>query len=93
MRDREILVSQMVFDIKYCIKFFAHFEEDGKELFIYEYCKGGDLTELKNKQADKRFNEVKGKPLINQMVSAISELHKRRIVHRDIKPDNIFLTD
>ena len=48
MRDREILVSKMVQDIRYCCKFIAHFEENGKEYFIYEFCKKGDLTSLKN---------------------------------------------
>ena len=49
MRDREILVSKLVFDIKYCINFYAYFEEDGVENFVYELCTGGDLTSLLSK--------------------------------------------
>ena len=93
MRDRELLVSQMVFDIDYCIKFYTHFEQDGKEFYVYELCSGGDLTELKNQQPDNRFSEVTAKKFVEQISHSINEMHKRRIVHRDIKPDNIFISD
>ena len=93
MRDRELLVSNMVFDINFCIKFYVHFEQDGKEYFVYELCKGGDLTEFKNKQPKNRFTEVTAKVFIEQISHSINEMHKLRIVHRDIKTDNIFMTD
>ena len=93
MRDREILVSQMVFDIDYCIKFYVHFEQNGKEYFVYEFCSGGDLTAMKSEQPEQRFTEVSGKKFIEQMAYSIYEMHKKRIVHRDIKPDNVFITD
>ena len=67
IRDREILVSQMVFDIKYCIKFYAHFEENGKEYFVYELATGGDLSSLKMRQPKKRFDEVTAKWFITMI--------------------------
>ena len=47
MRDREVRVSDLVFDIEGCIKFFRHMENDVKDFFFYEVCKGGNLGELK----------------------------------------------
>ena len=64
MRDREILVSKMVFDIDFCVKFYAHFEQNNKEYYIYEFCKGGDLTEMKGRQPNQRFTEVTSKTFI-----------------------------
>ena len=58
VRDRELLVSKMVFPIDYCVKFYGHFEQHCKEYFIYEFCSGGDLKELQLKQPQKRFTEV-----------------------------------
>ena len=93
MRDREILVSEMVFDVPYCIKFFTHFEENGKEYFVYEIANGGDLTSLKNRQPKKRFTEVSARKYLHMIAISIAGMHKKRIVHRDIKPDNIMLSD
>ena len=93
MRDREILVSEMVFDIEYCINFYTHFEEDGKEFFVYELCTGGDLTTLRMKQPNKRFDETTCKRVVRHIAFSIHEMHKKRIVHRDIKPDNVMLSN
>ena len=91
MRDRELKVSEMVFKIKHATKFYCHFEDGRKDCFVYEYCEGGDLTGLRRKQPNERFTEATVKKYIMQLSHAINEMHKLRIVHRDIKPDNTFL--
>ena len=93
MRNRELLVSKLVSGVNNCVRFYGHFEEDGVEYYIYENCKGGDLTELKMKQPEKRFTEVVSKPMLHQIAQSIREMHNRRIVHRDIKLENIMLTE
>ena len=93
MRDREILVSKLVFDIPYCINFYSYFEEDGIENFVYELCTGGSLTSLLSKQPHKRLNEVQAKRILTHIAISINEMHKLRVVHRDIKPDNVMLSD
>ena len=72
-------------------KFFHHFEEDKKDYFFYEYCDGGDLTKLKDKQPNKRFTEASAKTLIRQLSYCVNEMHRMKLVHRDIKPDNVFI--
>ena len=72
MRDREILMSQMVSDIENAAKFYSHFEEAGKDVFIYELCTGGDLTNLQKEQADKHFTEVTARKYIRQIAEAIN---------------------
>ena len=47
MRDRELLVSKAASVMDNCVKFFTHFEENGKEYYVLELCNAGDLTELK----------------------------------------------
>ena len=83
----------MVASIKYCVKFFAYFEENGFENFVYEVCTGGDLTTLLKRQPNKRYNEVQAKRVLTQIAVSINEMHKMRIVHRDIKPDNVMISD
>lgn len=52
---------------------------------------GGDLRYHLNEQG--RFSETRIKLYICEIALAIDYLHSRRIVHRDVKPENILLDD
>ncbi|CAL6042683.1 Kinase [Hexamita inflata] len=63
-----------------------------KVLFIQmEYCKGQTLNNLIYSKQE-LHTDTKWKITI-QLISGIAYIHKQNIVHRDIKPDNIFLTE
>ena len=56
---------------------------------ILDYCSGGDLS--KHLKLEKRFTEQKTKWYICEILLALQELHRRDIIYRDLKPDNIVL--
>lgn len=66
---------------------------------VMEYADGGDLAGLL-KRAEKGqgarggagLDEEEALGLFVQMLLALRHLHERRIIHRDIKSQNIFLT-
>ena len=61
---------------------------------VMEYCNGGSLTEcLANykKLYGKPFTEEIVQYLMRQIVDAIKYLHNRKIIHRDLKLDNILV--
>jgi serine/threonine protein kinase len=76
------------------------FETDEEIQLVLEYCEGGELfdeIQAKRKEAlaspDKvySYSESKAAKIVLQMLSVLSELHSRGIVHRDVKPENILL--
>lgn len=69
------------------------FYETSKHYYIVsEYLAGGDL--FQQISAAQRFSESETAFFMQQILKAVSFLHKNRIVHRDLKPENIvFETD
>lgn len=64
-------------------------EIDGRPTIVMEYLEGDDLkARMKRGQ---RFTDEELKRWWNQLVDALNYTHKKGIVHRDIKPGNIFV--
>ena len=61
---------------------------------IMEYCNGGTLTECLEKYKNlyhRPFTEEIVQHLMRQIVSAVNYLHEQKIIHRDLKLDNILV--
>jgi hypothetical protein len=63
--------------------------EDEKALFlILELCYGGDLCE---KIAESGLDEKAAKIVMRQVLGALAFCHEKKVVHRDVKPENLLL--
>ena len=74
---------------------FEEFKETQTDYYlIMEYCNGGCLSDCL-----KQYREIHGKPfpeeivqhIMCQIISAVKFLHQNRIIHRDLKLDNIMI--
>ena len=65
--------------------------EEGVECpyLIEEYIDGSDLDNLV--AMEKPFNITRAKDIFVKIVSAVAELHEKKLVHRDIKPLNVLI--
>jgi len=66
---------------------YAYFEE-GKQLFlVQEYIEGETLSQLVEKQGV--WTESQVKQLLEDLLPVLKFVHEQKVIHRDIKPDNI----
>lgn len=70
---------------------FEHFFEDNENVYItLELCSNQTLNELIRRR--KRLHEIETKCYIVQIISALKYLHAHRIIHRDLKLGNLFVS-
>lgn len=74
------------------VTFFNNYEWNAKLFIEMEYCSGGTLADFLS-QLSKPMKELEILIIFDQIVSAITYIHDRNIVHRDLKTANIFMTD
>ena len=80
---------------KYIVKYIDSFHEDKNLYIIMEYCNQGDL-EYFLKEQKKKVSHLSEEIIWNiffQIALGIAYLHSKKILHRDLKSLNIFLTD
>jgi serine/threonine protein kinase len=65
------------------------FQTREKLFLILDYCPGGDLGKMLVEE--KRFDESRAKIYLSEILLALEDLHKRDIIFRDLKPDNVVL--
>lgn len=68
------------------------FGEDEDSYFITcEYCNMGDLINFQAKQENKLFSLEKALEIIAEVLKGLEDLHGKKYLHRDLKPQNILL--
>ncbi|OMJ77152.1 hypothetical protein SteCoe_23335 [Stentor coeruleus] len=93
LNEIRILAS---FDHPHIIGFKEAFLDDSLSLIciVMELAEGGDLLNLINshKKSKTRIPEYEIWEILNQCAQALQSLHSNKILHRDLKSANIFLT-
>lgn len=66
-------------------------EVNGYDLIFMEICTGGDLLSYLRRR--KHLSEDIAKLFMHQIIRALGYIHEKDIVHRDIKLENILLSN
>ncbi|ESQ27192.1 hypothetical protein EUTSA_v10019858mg [Eutrema salsugineum] len=88
--EREIL-SQL--DHPFLPTLYSHFETDKHYCLVMEFCGGGNLYSLRQKQPNKCFTEEAARFFASEVLLALEYLHMLGIVYRDLKPENVLVRD
>ena len=86
--SNEILISADV-DNENLVKILDLTEIEKDKYIVYEFCNGGDLRRYL--KYFRRFDERVVQYITNQVLNGLSELHNKKIIHHDIKPENILI--
>ena len=84
--ERNILSTT---DHPFIVKLHYSFQTSDKLFLILDFCHGGDLSEQLTDVG--RFAEERAKIYLCEIILAIEDLHKKDIIFRDLKPDNIVI--
>ncbi|XP_073899567.1 serine/threonine-protein kinase Nek5 isoform X2 [Castor canadensis] len=74
------------------VTFFSSFQESSRLFIVMEYCDGGDLMKRIHRQRGVLFSENQILGWFVQISLGLKHIHDRKILHRDIKAQNIFLS-
>ena len=69
----------------------AGITKDGIRYFVMEFVQGNSLGEILEQQ--QRIDPVEAANILLKVSDALCYAHQEGIIHRDIKPDNIIITD
>jgi len=71
---------------------FEHFFEDSENVYILlEICNNQTMSELVRRR--KRLTELEIQCYLLQIIGAVKYLHAHRVIHRDLKLGNLFLSE
>eukprot|EP00928_Gymnodinium_smaydae_P061688 TRINITY_DN4571_c0_g1_i1.p1 TRINITY_DN4571_c0_g1~~TRINITY_DN4571_c0_g1_i1.p1 ORF type:complete len:713 (-),score=169.29 TRINITY_DN4571_c0_g1_i1:157-2295(-) len=90
--EREIMVMRQV-DHPHVVRLFGWYEDKRQIFLIMEALKGGTLQEavLQFQSERKGLREEWIREVMKQVISALAYCHSLRLIHKDIKDENIML--
>ena len=86
--SNEILISSGV-DNENLVKIIDLTDINNDKYIVYEFCNGGDLRRYL--RFFKTFDETAVQYFMKQVLNGLSELHSKKIIHHDIKPENVLV--
>lgn len=73
------------------VKVLRYFEANGTAYYLMPYYEGQGLHHLLESEGD--MNRDQARALMLPLMEALEHLHKNGVIHQDIKPANIYITD
>ena len=92
--QQETSIMRLVKDSKYIVKYYgSYFSRKSNTLWlILEYCSSGSANDLMFSM-NRTFSEVELATIMEMVLQGLALIHKKNLIHRDIKGANILLSE
>ena len=92
--QQETSIMKLVDNSKYIVKYFgSYFSRKSNTLWlILEYCSSGSANDLMYSM-NRTFSEVELATIMEMVLQGLALMHKKNLIHRDIKGANILLSE
>lgn len=84
------LYHENIVKYKYFMRLYDPARKKHETHLIIEYCDGGNLGSFIKRSRKLTIEQIQR--IGGQLISGINHLHKKKIIHQDIKPGNVMLT-
>jgi serine/threonine protein kinase len=85
----EVRILSMI-EHPFIVNMAGHFQNDAALFMVIEYVQGGELYSHLRREV--RFNDEKAKYYAAEIVLAFCYLHGAKIIYRDLKPENLLIS-
>lgn len=75
------------------VRFYEILTSEKNFYLVLEFCPGGDLAKFIRSSPDRHLSDAVSRGFFVQLVSGLSFLHSCNVIHRDIKPQNLLLSE
>ena len=83
------------FNSKNIIKYYDSYKDDNNIYILMELCEGGNLRNFINRYINNntKIDENVLNNIIKQIFIGIKEIHNKKLIHKDLKPEKIFINE
>ena len=78
-------------DFPFIVKLRYAFQTSQKLYLIMDYLSGGDLRFHLSHRKSSLFTEAQTKFFLSNIIISLEYIHSKKIIHRDVKPENLLL--